>query len=256
MKKVSMEINQRDKRLLTILAAAIIIFLLYNYAISPALINGSLLSEEVQSAEQQMNRINALIEQYPTLGEQEKAEKKKLADKYKMFLGDLNQERILYKLDTLLIESGFNVSSYALTKTAAAQIVVNKPVYTPINYPLLELASKINPPQTDDQVGEAGVDKAEKSTGSKEMPMDSIPTTDLTLSFNNVSYESVMAFLKAVEDMDKSFIVRNISMSKSESGTGGTVVLSLYSLPKLDDADKDLFKFDPVIPKGKVNPFN
>jgi hypothetical protein len=253
MKKFSVEINQRDKNLLFILVAVIIAFLLYNFIINPALINGTILAQERESTEYELNRVKTVIAQYPDLKKEEPVEKAKLVNKYKMFFDDLNQERILYRVDTLLINSGFNVSSYALTKTVASQIIANKPVYTSLTYPLFEIASKINPSlveliKDDDDTG------AESSVATDSM--DFIPTTELTLSFNNTSYESVMAFLQSVENMDKSLIIKSVSMSKSETGVGGSIILSLYSLPKLDDTDKDLLKFDPVIPKGKANPFN
>lgn len=250
-----MNITQRDKNLLMILAAAIIIYLLYRFFISPFLEVGAVLSQEKQSVEADLYRIDVLMEQYPSLKGEERTEKAKLSEKYSMFFYDLNQERILNKLDTLLVNSGLNISTYTPTGTAAVPITVSEPVYVPLDYPLLEVASKINSSLSETVEGEA-TDAAEASAGDDEALIGDIPTTDITLSFDNSSYESVMTFLKAVESMEKSLIVKNISMAKAEAGTGGQIILSLYALPKPDDSDRDLLKFTPVIPKGKTNPFN
>lgn len=255
MKKKSMSISPSEIRLLSILAAAIIVFILYTYVISPALMSGSLLSLEKKEAEEELTRINTLIEKYPTLKEEASTERKLLSEKYKTFFYDLKQEQILYKLDSLMINSGFNITSYVTAKPSAAPIISSVPEYKPLTYPLLDVAKKVNPSLESEPAADQNA-STEASGEENQMQLEAIPTTDITLSFSNASYESVMAFIKSLEDMDKSLFVRSISMAKSEAGTGGQIILSLYSLPKPDDSDMDLLKFKPVIPKGKANPFN
>lgn len=255
MKKKPMSISPSELRLLSILAAAIIVFILYSYVINPALLSGSLLSQENKAAEAELTRINTLIEKYPTLKEDVSVEKKLLAEKYKIFFYDLKQEQILYKLDSLMVNSGFNITSYVTTKPSAAPIIASSPNYKPLTYPLLDKAKKMNPSLEPEPAAEQNANQ-DASGGENQIQLEAIPTTDITLSFSNASYESVMAFIKSLEDMDKSLFVRTISMAKSEAGTGGQIILSLYSLPKPDDSDMDLLKFKPVIPKDKVNPFN
>jgi hypothetical protein len=255
MKKNALNISQREKNMLAILAAAVVAFVLFNYVMSPALMTGTVLTQEKKAAETELDRINTLVEQYPVLIKQEKSEKSRLTEKYKMFFYDLNQERILYKLDSLLVNSGFSITSYVTNKASAAQIFAVSPIYEPLGYPLLDVASKVNPTLEKEPVPE-GASNNPNPDGGDKIPMDAIPTADITLSFNNATYESATAFIKSLENMDKSVFVRSVTMSKSETGIGGQIVLSLYSLPKLDDSDMDLLKFEPTIPKNKANPFS
>ncbi len=254
MKKSAMNISPREQRMLSILAAAIIVFLLFNYVISPALVNGAVLSDEKNMLEAELTRVNTLIEQYPTLKKQENAENQQLTEKYRMFFYDLNQERILYKLDSLLAESGLNITSYVTAKASASQITAVMPEFMPLYYPLLGVASKINPSLIQEPV--SGPQAGSQNQEGDNIPLDVIPTADITLRISNATYESATAFIKSLENMDKSVFVRSISLSKSDTGIGGQIVLSFYSLPKPDDSDKDLLKFTPVIPKNKVNPFS
>ncbi len=76
------------------------------------------------------------------------------------------------------------------------------------------------------------------------------------MDLSGVSYGSTIEFLQSLELMDKSVIVRNVSLLRAERGLDGQIILAIYSLPKIDDTDKDILRFEPVIPKGKTNPFS
>ena len=264
MKKNTLVTSQRDMMLLMILAVAILVFVAYYFIISPALDKGEVLSLEAQTVNTQFEDAKALVKNYPTLRLEESQKKTLLTEKYKQFFYDLNQERILYKLDTLMAGAGFAVTSYTSTPTIAAQILFPAPVYYNISYPLLDLASRANPsliPLEASSASQITQTTAQSSPGnnpdgSPAAPVDAIGTTDISLGFAAATYESTMAFLKAVENMDKSVIVKSVTFIKAEVGIEGQIILSLYTLPKVDDTDKDLLKFSPVIPRGKANPFN
>ncbi len=267
MKKQSLVTNQKDKNMLVILAVVLILFAAYHYIIDPALQQGAVVAQEISDANIELARSTDVVAQYPSLVKEEKDKKQFLIDKYKLFFYDLNQERILYKLDTLITSTGFTVNNYTPTPVKAVLNIVSVPVYTPVTYPLLDLASKTNPtliPQKAAQTENNEPTTPESPTGEEQAPvtdanlvaMDSLPVTDITLGFEQTKYNAAMAFLKALENMDKSVVVKSVSISKIEAGIDGQIILSVYSLPQLDDSQKDLLKFLPVIPQGKANPFN
>jgi len=255
MSKKTLVTNQRDKNLLILLAVAIVIYICYYFIINPALIMGDELSLQADGVKAELTRSNELVAQYPSLILEENKQKLLLVEKYKMFFYDLNQERILYKLDSLIAGAGFAVTTYSTAPLTASPILYPAPQYIPVTYPLLELASKANPsliPQAATQV-ELAPAVTEDVT---QAPADAIGTSDITLGFSAATYEAAMTFLKSLEDMDKSVIVRNISIAKAETGISGQIILSFYTLPKVDESGKDELKFLPIIPLGKANPFN
>lgn len=271
MSKMTMVTNQRDKNLLILLAVAVIAFICYYFIINPALIKGDELSLQVSGVRAELARSTDLVAQYPTLILEEKKQKQILIEKYKMFFYDLNQERILYKLDSLIAGAGFTIDTYSVAPLTASPILYPIPQYTPVTYPLLDLASKANPsliPQAATQAVAPETPVADSNTQDNPtgepapaptappVSTDAIGTADITLGFSAATYEAAMSFLKALEDMDKSVIVRNISIAKAETGISGQIILSFYTLPKVDETDKDELKFIPVIPLGKANPFN
>jgi|GEM_PF-1364777 len=277
MKKKGLITNQRDKNLLVILLTFIIAFACYYFIIDPAMQKGELLKQEVAGAEEELARVNDIMEHRADYARDEKKLRERLIGEYSNFFYDLNQERILNKMDLLMTATGFAVNSYSPMPTVAAPIIMAKPEYTPLSYPLLDIAAKSNPSlipaqSTEPSVAEAAPDadasvnnvsdeemqetETEAEPAANEAALDAIPTSDVTLGFSGATYEGAMAFMKSLENMDKTVIVRNISMSKAEAGIDGQIVLTFYSLPQLDDSSKDLLKFLPVIPRGKANPFN
>jgi hypothetical protein len=243
-----------------IMALAILFYISYHFVIDPALQNGELLNQQISDAEVELARSNDVVANYPALKIEEQNKKQQLIDKYKMFFYDLNQERILYKLDTLIVSTGFTVTNYTPTPVAAVLNTVPVPQYTPVTYPLLDLASKTNPGLIPQKAASSNTEPTlpvETPPAEGEGPAsESIPVTDITLGFEQTNYGAAMAFLKSLENMDKSVIIKNVSISKVEAGIDGQIILSVYALPQLDDSQKDLLKFLPVIPVGKANPFN
>ena len=246
MKKQPLVTNQRDKNLLLFLGVVIIVFLFFNYLISPALENGAALKAEVDQADMELVNAEDTILQYPEFKKEEPEVRKTVSDKYNMFFHDVNQERILYKLDTLIANSGLSIASYSNSGTSALPITFSVPEFNPVTYPLQGVALRANPalaellPPTTPAMAPA----------SEEL----ILTTDITINFDS-SYNTAMAFLKSVEDLDKSVIVRSISLSKTETGIDGQIILAFYSLPQIDSSKKDPMEFKPTIPQGKVDPF-
>jgi len=246
MKKQPLVTNQRDKNLLLFLGVVIIVFLFFNYLISPALENGTALKAEGDQVDIELVNAKDTIAQYPDFQKEEPQLRKTVSDKYNMFFHDVNQERILYKLDTLIANSGISIASYSNSGTSALPIIFSVPEFNPVAYPLQGVALRANPALAEllPPITPA------MAPVSEEL----ILTTDITINFNS-RYDTAMAFLKAIEAMDKSVIVRNISLSKTEEGIDGQIVLAFYSLPQIDSSKKDPMEFKPAIPQGKADPF-
>ena len=132
------------------------------------------------------------------------------------------------------------------------QVPVEMGAYMPESYPLLDLATTIQPDLHSQQEAAAppSVD-AEAGSGA-----DMVPNIDITLNFENASYENIYAIIGQVEKMNKTTVLKSADISKGDTGLGGQLTFGFYSLPTLDEKQADLLKFNPVIPKGKPNPFN
>ncbi len=251
--KPKMATNERDKNLLMILALILVAFIAYYFVISPALTSKELLKADAEAAKAEYNRVSEIVQKLPELRKEEVEQKEALSEKYRKFFYEINEERILVKLNELIAGAALPVNSVTISKPAADSIKVEQPEYTPLAYPLMELASKTNAAIAIEKA--TGVEKEKKS---KELPPDAVAYSDFVIGFVGVPYESVDAFMKAVETMDRSVIVKSITIAdaRDAAGVSGQLVLGVYSLAKPNEAENIELQFNPAYIKGKANPFS
>ena len=257
MNKDLLKISGRDRKLLTILCMILAAFLCYYFILNPALEKGSVLESQYAAAKLENQRVQTVIGNLPALKKEEAKGKKLLIDKYKQFFYEINEERILYKLNTTMAEAGFPVESVSFTRASAAEVSVETAHYEPLTYPLYIDASKTNPslevpkPQNKNEADQG------QTQNQDVLKNDAVAYTDMTIRFTTSTYESIFSFLKKMETLDRSIIVKNIEITYSEQNKGlqGQIVLGIYSIAKPDESESADLKFNPVLPKGKANPF-
>jgi Tfp pilus assembly protein PilO len=248
-------INSRDKKLLMLLGVVAIAFAIYYFALSPQLDKYNNTKAQLETIVQEHARISQAIESVDALREEENKQRMQLTDKYKTFFYEINEERILHRLDTLFIGANLTVSDYQQTIPEADEIAIIKSDYTPLNYPLLDLARKVNPTLAED-VNASDVPE-QKQQESKDIPEDALPTMGIKLGFIGTNYNSIMNFMRSLESLDRSVVISNILIKKEEESSNleGEIVLTVYSLPKLDESETSDLVFQPGVAKGKTNPF-
>jgi Tfp pilus assembly protein PilO len=263
------KINGRDRNLLILVVTAIVFYLCYNFVMAPYKISTEMLKGELEAAESELARVKELAGREEELKEQEARLKEEIAGKYSAFLTDIKQSRILYRLDSLATAAGFPITDYMPSSELVSQVTVETGFYTPQDFPLKNLALKINtdavgtgaqagdqgtvssrPSQAAGPAGEAGT--APAAVESEDM----IPGTDVAIGFDAASYESIYAFIGQVERMNKTAILRNINIKEEQGGLNGQLTFSFYSLPAFDPKMKDGLDFKPAIPMGKADPFS
>lgn len=256
MKKIDMKVSKRDKNLLIFLITFIIGFLCLNYAIFPALSENSNLKAQEYAANEELKNIQDIINKQASLENQEKQLKQKLSLKYQIFFYELNQERILYKLDTLIQQSGLSVKSYTPADKIVSSISVPQSKYTYTKYPLLNYAIETNSTLLDSfDKGQVTANKT-GSSSSSTLTESSIAQMSITINFNNTSYSSIMGFIKKIEDMNKAIIIDEIDIHKGETNLSGRIVITIYSMPKVDENESNELIFSPTTSKGKADPFH
>lgn len=249
-----LKMSGRDRNLLILLLVVIIFYLCYTYVMVPFMTETELLQMELESAEAEIARVEALSGKEDEMKKHEAALMDDIIGKYAVFLTDVNQSRILYKVDTLALGTGLPISSYIPSTDMISPVMVEKGFYVPQDYPLKNLAFEINPELQEDSKEEAsgGAAVPDAAAASEDM----IPGTDISIGFGSASYESVYNFIGEVEKLNRTAVLKSIDLSEGDGALQGQLVFSFYSLPRFNPSQKDGFDFTPVIPPGKVNPFN
>jgi type IV pilus assembly protein PilO len=254
MKKKNLVVTQRDKQLLILLCAVVIGFLLYYFVIDPALEKGSSLKAEAQSAASELEYANNLVDNLSGLTEKESETREELSAKYASFFYSLKQERILYQLDTLMQQAGFDAQDCSFGDVVLTDnIDISEDLSNYSSYPLLDAALKLNPSLSEfvqDYIS------SDDEASADALSDDVIPACEVTISYEGVSYASLMKFLSGLEGLNKTLIVTQIDMETSDGLLEGEIVVTFYALPKIDESESDDFNFVPSNATGKSDPFN
>lgn len=255
--------GSKDKKLLIFLATLILVFLIYQYGISPALETAKEVSLESMILNGQLSSAHEAIAKLS----QNKAENKEilneLTDKYKSFFYDINQERLMYYIDGLAAKAGFKITSYNQSRAGLETIPVYPNAAIGLDYPLIRDAAIVNDELKVGDWDGRELQENELGDGGEEGVFDdSLPITHIRLSFSGVNYENVINFLKEIEGADRSIVVEAMNIYRSKNAEGvettsleGSISLNVYSLPKLDPQEGTDLQFNPVLPTGKTNPF-
>lgn len=256
--KLFSNLSHRDRSLLIVLLVIVVFYLCYSFIMVPNLEAAELLKQERAAVDSDLARARELMENRKDLEKQAFDLQKELIQKHSAFFADLDQAQILYKLDALMRESGIVVSGYAPAPELITQVPLVQGAYAQSEYPLKDLAKEISPDFYKEQYRSpqegSAEEEAEAGQGVATNP-DAIPGVDITFNFENSSYESVFAFLSAVEKMNKTTLLKSVEIEKNGIGVGGELNIAFYSLPALEEKQRELLKFVPVIPKEKANPF-
>ena len=257
--KIFSKMSARDRSLIILLLAAVIFYLCYTFIMSPQLEMAQVLKTNLTSAQEELSNAVDISGKADQLQDQERKQREELINKFSGFFFDLDQSRLLNKVDLLMVGSGLPPASYTPTPELASQVLVEKGAYMSQEYPLKELARKINPelqeaaPETSQGGNPAA--NGEQAPTEAVQAADMVLGTDVSIGFSGASYESVFNFINSVEKMKKTVVLKSIDITKGELGLEGQLVYSFYSLPKLDSNQEDGLDYNPTIPAGKPNPF-
>lgn len=255
--KMFYNMSARDRSLLILLLAAVIFYLSYTFVMSPALEVAEVLETNIQATQAELDRAEDLMNNNKGLQNQEKMQRKELTDKYSVFLTNLNQARILNRVDTLMISVGLPASSYTPTPEVATQVLVEQGTYMAQEYPIKGLAARINIDGQKDEQSQEGSAPADAAASEESVESeDMIPVTDVSVGLKDATYESVFGLIGAMEKMNKTVNLKTIDITRDEFGLQGQLTFSFYSLPPIDEKQTDGLDFTPALPKGKANPFN
>lgn len=261
------KMNGRDRNLLILVVTAIVFYLCYNFVMAPYKASTEMLRGELEAAESELARVEELSGKEEELKEQETKLKEEIAEKYSAFLTDIKQSRILYRMDSYATGTGFPITDYMPSSDMISQVAVETGFYVPPDYPLKNLALKINAAVSGDSVSQTGSPSGQPSpaagasgeAGAAPAAVESedmIPGTDVSMGFDAASYESIYNFIGQVERMNKTAFLRNIEIKESAGSLNGHLTFSFYSLPAFDPNVRDGLDFSPAIPVGKADPFN
>lgn len=252
MKEKSLAVSKRDRQLLSILLAVVVLFALYYFLAGPAWDRGAQLTEEKAAAAAVLEKTNAMLAEAPQKEKEVEAKRAELQEKYAMFLYDINEARILHQMDGLMTAAAFPVNSYLHADPVIEPVTMPQAEFEAIPYPLYDIAMKLNPALVEPLP--AGNNASESGN---EVGLASLKQMDVSANFSNAGYEAVYRYLTALESLDRTYIVSSIAMGRNQDTADlqGQILIRAISLPKVNEEENTDLQFQPAVPQGRTNPF-
>jgi len=243
-----MRINRREKILLLVLAIAVLGYLFYNfiYLSNEEKIAG--LEAELEVKNTQVDELMKSIEDSRELNEKFKELNFEISDMSKIYLPDLDQEKLILFIDKKIDE--YNIETSNISFTDDSVITINKEQSSNeagYRYRLEELKDIYFNNIVDSQGGE------ENQEG--QLSQSNADNLQINLNFN-ADYYDLLDFINDLQNNQFEITLSSLALTVGENNIiGGTMSMDFFSIPKLHEHDYIEWSWVDTIDSGRSNPF-
>ena len=241
-----MKVTSREITLLVALITVSLLYLLYTFLFNPLINNLSGAREELAAAENRIIQVEQNYKDIPKLIKQQKELTIEAEKKVDSFIPDIKHDTITNFFAGTVAKGGPGISDIIFDGRAVVDLSTLIPTpYVPFTYAFEEWAKEAK--------GE-DIITVQVANNPQTTP---VLVQRLEVSFDNSTYEQIIAQMKAVEAINRTITVDSISISKEDDGTlSGYITYNFYGMEKISDEDKGLGKTPLNEASGKSNPFN
>lgn len=249
-----MKISKREKFLLGILIALIIVFFYYQFIYTKQVKKLKQKRNEKAQVEERYNTIMRNIENLEKKESEVKALKLDVTEKSRKLYPIIMQEKIIIELDKLLKDNGLSgniaftpIEASPVEEMKSEEIVKAESSLKEFvdqyegNSEYLGESSNTNnnelakPEESAESNGESTSNESENKTTSEQLKV--------AINFNG-SYTNLKDFIAAVENYNRKIAITNISITaKSQDELSGIMSLEFHAVPKLSGEDKEYLEW-------------
>lgn len=249
-----MKISKREKFLLGILIALIIVFFYYQFIYTKQVKKLKQKRNEKAQVEERYNTIMRNIENLEKKESEVKALKLDVTEKSRKLYPIIMQEKVIIELDKLLKDNGLSgniaftpIEASSVEEMKSEEIVKAESSLKEFvnqyegNSEYLGESSNTNnnelakPEESTESNGEATSNESENKTTSEQLKV--------AINFNG-SYTNLKDFIAAVENYNRKIAITNISITaKSQDELSGIMSLEFHAVPKLSGEDKEYLEW-------------
>lgn len=230
-----MKMNTREKVLIIILAAIVILLGGFKLLIEPALKDYDAKKAEYQTALNNKMKVDLNILRAGTIDKENTELEKKVNLSSTPFFPDIKNDKLQLFFNNILVKDNISCSSFVMTPPSATQII-NMPAYADnLKYPAKDAALAII--EINDKKPEADPAKASTDDASPSNPANKAPIDLLELSTVTMQYTGNIAQTNSLlDDLKKSGRIARVSSLSISLGDKGvttiTVTTQCYGVKK------------------------
>jgi Tfp pilus assembly protein PilO len=254
-----MKLSKREILLLSALLAVALIFGGYRFLYMPIQEKLATLAGERETSVNQLALVQADLATLESYQGRRTAALADIKTKSVPFFATLPVESVLLYLHDTVLASGLQLGGVSVEPEQAIRILIPTTTTARLTYPITEIAKQYrdleNPPVSP------------TPTPTPAATSDTQPGTVADLSVQltlSGSYIQVKDFLSRIESLDRSIVVKQLSIS-SASGTGTvggpvipsgiTIQLDFFGIDKIVDQTDPIFDWNRTPVSGKPDPF-
>jgi Tfp pilus assembly protein PilO len=252
--------NKRERYLIIVLAAAIILMGGFKFLIQPSLTNLETKSTEFLKAIQDKKTSQDNILRANSIDTENKKLEASIATAVSPFFPELRNDIIQIWVQGLADKSMISINVLNMSQPVVAQIT--NPVFEnkAITYPAKDFADTINSIKSGSSLPaingtDSNASKSAPNAAQNKLPNDLIEMMTVTIQFNG-SYEQAMSFLNEIKNSKRIVRVTSLNILKSDKPELDiNIVLECFGVKKFTEGDV-LSKNTLPAPAGKSNPFS
>lgn len=244
-------ISSRDKKLLIVLAFLLTGFVLYMTVYSPQMDSISELSKQLTALKEQQQATKTNEETIRTTKDQIEKVTDTIDTKADRFLPRYSADRTINYLYSLAAASGITITGITAdpSEVVDLKITSSSKAASP-SYSLRTIVGKLEA-----LAGSTSSSGLVSSSQAADKTPSNIEVTKMSLVLNEASYASLIAWMKNVEQQDKSIRFTSVLIEGKGAKVNAKIGMSIYSIDKIPGSADPQLVFTPVSPSGKPNPF-
>jgi len=248
-----MRINRREKILLGILLLALFIYLFYNFVYISNEEKIAELEVELEDKNTQVEELMTAINNEEALNSQFKELNFEISDMSKLYLPDLEQEKLIVFMDEKLAEYEIDTPNISFNNDSivnySSQVEAQNAGY---RYRLEELR--------DIYYGVYVNEEEQAAEGEDVLTNASAENYKFNINYS-ADYYNLLDFINDLQNNQFEITLSNMSLSLGETTEtegnlmNGTMTMDIYSIPKLHEHDYINWVWNDYIESGRSNPF-
>jgi len=248
-----MQISNREKILLGVLLLALLIYLFFNFIYVSNEEKIAELEAELEVKNTQVDELMTAIDEEKDLNSKFKELNYEISDMSKLYLPDLDQEKLIVFLNKKLTEHE-----------------IETPIISFNNSSIINYTSDVN--QQDERYRYRleelkdmylGIEQLEEDQSSEdEEVIDEASAESYQFSINfSADYYNLLDFIDDLQNNQFEITISNMSLSlgqnmeTEENLMTGSMIMSIFSIPKLHDHNFENWTWKNHIDSGRSNPF-
>lgn len=223
-----MNITDRDRKMLTILFAVVLLGIVYVAVYTPLMNKYDSTVKEFGLKKSEYDLARLHIDSIDSLREKNETTKKDAIAKAENFFTPF-QEDIVTIINEKIDASGLGFTGASFGQNGAKAIMVKVQSNKEIKYPLGDITASINT-----IINRMKGESISAAKPPEPANIESCESFKISINFKDTSYDRLLSFIRECENMNKVFKINSLAYTSQQQTNGGSIDMDMFTAPLLN----------------------